>query len=429
METVASKTTFRSYLALWSGQLASLLGSSVAQFVIIWWMTIETQSAVYLSIASFVGFIPQVILTPFAGVLVDRWNRKTLIGIVDFLQALATVVLILLFWLDVISIWQVLVLLALRGFFQAFHTPAVRAIVPLMVPRDKLSRMNGLDYLFSGATFLIGPIVGALLLALWRIDQILWIDAVTFVIAVIPLLLIKIPSLRTKQKASQEKPSFRKEFMAGLTFIKNATGLPSLLILATALNFLLIPLSTLLPYFVQVNHLGNAEDFALVSAASAGGTLIGGLLMSVKKEFKRKMVIVTYFMYIVFLGYAMAALTPTGSFWFMAIAGLIISFSVPLINVSLRTILQTVIPVEILGRVSSVNMTLAMAAMPIGMIISGPIAELIGTSNFFLVCAGTGALVMTLSWFFTDVRKVEDLEEREAKVKAAPQQSLEKPGK
>jgi len=99
METQADQAKFKSYLFLWSGGLVSLLGSSIAQFVIVWWVTLETGSALYLSIAFFLGFAPTVILGPFAGVLVDRWNRKALIGIVDLLQALATVALIFLFWL------------------------------------------------------------------------------------------------------------------------------------------------------------------------------------------------------------------------------------------------------------------------------------------------------------------------------------------
>ena len=94
-------------MVFWSGQLVSLLGSSVASFVIIWWITLEMESALYLAIASVVGFAPMIILVPFTGVLVDRWNRKALIGIVDFLQALATVTLIIFFWFDVASIWLV----------------------------------------------------------------------------------------------------------------------------------------------------------------------------------------------------------------------------------------------------------------------------------------------------------------------------------
>jgi DHA3 family macrolide efflux protein-like MFS transporter len=407
MEIQASQVTFRSYLFFWLGQLVSLLGSSIAQFVIIWWITLETGSALYLSIASFLGLVPMIVLTPFAGVLVDRWSRKALIGIADFLQALVTVVLIFLFWLSSVSIWQVLVLLTLRGIFQAFHSPAVSAIVPLMVPKARLSRINGLNYLFTGAVTLIGPVVAALLLAFWKIHQILWIDAITFVVAVIPLLIITIPSVRKKQ----DKSSFSKDLGEGLAFIKNGRGFLPLLILATAVNFLLTPLSTLLPYYVKYDHFGEAPDFAIVTALFQGGILAGGLLMSVIKGFKKKMVAIMSSIYIVFLGYTLVALTPTGVFWFMALGGLVMAFCVPVANVSIQTIIQTVVPMKMQGRVNSVTMALASAATPVGMILSGVIVEFTRTANLFLGCAGLGILVLTVSWFFTDIKHVEKMGE------------------
>jgi len=407
MEIQAGQVTFRSYLFFWSGQLVSLLGSSIAQFVIIWWITLETGSALYLSVAAFLGLVPMVILTPFAGVLVDRWSRKALIGVADFLQALVTVVLIFLFWLSSVSIWQVLVLLTVRGIFQAFHSPAVSAIVPLMVPKAKLSRINGLNYLFTGAVTLIGPVVAALLLAFWKIHQILWIDAITFIVAVIPLLIITIPSVRKKQ----DKSSFKKDLGEGLAFIKNGKGFLPLLILATVLNFLLTPLSTLLPYYVKFDHLGGAPDLAIVLAFFQGGILAGGLLMSVMKGFKKKMVAIVSSVYIIFLGYGLVALTPTGLFWFMALGGLVMAFCVPIANVSIQTIIQTVVPMKMQGRVNSVTMALASAATPVGMILSGVIVEFTRTANLFLGCAGLGVLVLTVSWFFTDIRHVEKMEE------------------
>ena len=405
MEIQADQVTFRSYLFFWSGQLVSLLGSSIAQFVIIWWITLETGSALYLSIASFLGLVPMIILTPFTGVLVDRWSRKALIGIADFLQALVTVALIFLFWLSSVSIWQVLVLLTLRGIFQAFHSPAVTAIVPLMVPKAKLSRVNGLTYLFTGAVTLIGPVVAALLLAFWKIHQILWIDAITFIVAVIPLLIITIPSVRKKQ----DKSSFSKDLGEGLAFIKNARGFLPLLTLATLLNFLLTPLPTLLPYYVKFDHLGEVSDLAFVMAFFQGGILAGGLLMSVIKGVKKKTGAIMSSVYIVFLGYALVALTPSGLFWFMALGGLIMAFCIPIANVSIQTIIQTVVPLKMQGRVNSVTMALASAATPLGMILSGVIVEFTRTANLFLGCAGLGILVLTLSWFFTDIRHVEKM--------------------
>ncbi|MCW3977103.1 MAG: MFS transporter [Candidatus Bathyarchaeota archaeon] len=411
METQATQTTFTSYLTLWSGQLISLLGSSIASFVIIWWITLETESPLYLAVASFAGLAPLVILMPFAGVLVDRWSRKAMIGVVDLLQAVATVALILLFWLNIVSIWLVLGLLTLRGIFQAFHNPAASAIVPLMVPREKLSRMNGVNYLLSGATTLIGPVVAALLLEVWRIDQILWIDAATFIMAVIPLLIIKIPSVRRNQDEDPTRSSFKKDFGEGLAFIKNARGLLPFIVLATALNFLLTPLSTLMPYYVRFDHLGDAPDLALVMAFFQGGILAGGLLMSVTKGFKRKMVAIVFSVYVIFLGYAVVALTPTGLFWFMAVGGLIIGCCLPIANVSIQTIIQTVVPLKMLGRINSVIGALASAASPFGMILSGIIVEFTRTSNVYVVCAGLGMLTLTFSWFFTDMKHVEEIKE------------------
>lgn len=417
MEGQADPTTFRSYLTFWSGQLISLLGSSVAQFVIIWWITLETGSALYLSLASLLGFAPMIILSPFAGVFVDRWSRKALIGVVDFLQALVTVALILLFSVGIVSIWYVLALLALRGVFQAFHNPAVAAIVPLMVPRDKLSRMNGATYLFSGAVTLAGPILAAFLLEIWKIGQILWIDAVTFIIAVIPLLLVSIPSVGKEDPDNQDDPSFKREFSEGLAFVKKARGFLTFIMVATAMNFLLTPVSTLAPYFVKFDHFGGASDLAFVLASFQGGVLAGGLLMLVIKGFKRKMVAVVLSVYIIFSGYALMALAPTGLFWFMAMAGLIMAFCIPIANVSIQTITQTVVPKKILGRVSSVTGALASAASPLGMILSGVIVGFTRTANLFLACAVSGILILTLAWFFTDIRHVEEMKEETVETK------------
>jgi DHA3 family macrolide efflux protein-like MFS transporter len=347
-----------------------------------------------------------VVLAPFAGVFVDRWNRKILIFVADFLQALATVVLIFLFWLGVVSLWHIFTLLTIRGFLQAFHSPAVSAIIPLMVPKEKLSRMNGLNYLCSGAVTLIGPVAAAVMLELWQIHQILWIDMATFIVAFIPLLMIKIPSVRKEQ----EQSSFKEDFLEGFSFIRNARGMLTLLTLATALNFLLVPLSTLLPYYVKVDHSGGASDLALVMASFQGGILVGGIVMSVTKGFKKKMVTSGISLYIIFLGYALISLTPQTWFWFMAISGTIMALCVPIANVTLQTIIQTVVPTKMLGRVSSVVMALASAATPVGMILSGTMVQFIKTANLFLGCAITGALLVTLSWFLTDVRFVENVE-------------------
>jgi DHA3 family macrolide efflux protein-like MFS transporter len=179
--------------------------------------------------------------------------------------------------------------------------------------------------------------------------------------------------------------------------------------MATMLNFLLAPLSTLLPYYVRVDHFGGAGDFAFVSAFFGAGILAGGILMSITKGFKKKMATGTAFVYMIFLGVAIIALAPTGVFWVMAFGAFIGAFPSPVFNVSLLTILQTVVPLQMQGRVNSVLFALSTAAMPLGMIISGPLADQIGTSNLFLACVISGVTVLTIAWLFTDMRHVEEM--------------------
>ena len=413
METQADHRSFRNYMSFFAGQQVSLLGSSVAQFVVIWWITIQTQSTWYLALAMIAGFAPMIALTPVAGVYVDRSSRKMVIGVVDFLQALSTVFLILLFWSGIASIWTILLLLAFRSACQAFHLPAVQAIIPLMVPRDKLSRLNGLSYLLNGVMTFIGPIVAAVLLTFLAIDQILWVDPATFIIALIPLLLMRIPSVKTEH----EKSSFKKAFVEGLSFIRKTRGMMPVIAMATVLNFLIMPLATLLPYYIKYDHLGGAAELAIVMAASQAGMFIGGAVMLALKELKRKMVVILVTLLTSFVGYALVGLTPLGWFWFMAVGAFVLDFFVAPTNISFRTILQVAIPAEMQGRVNSVTMALATAASPLGMIVSGALASYTGTANLFLGCAVAGTVVLLFFWFFTDMRYVEETKQ------ASPNQS------
>ena len=146
-----------------------------------------------------------------------------------------------------------------------------------------------------------------------------------------------------------------------------------------------------------------------------GGMLAGASMMSMIKVPKRRTLIIVSSMYVTFLGYILVALTPTGLFWFMATSGFIQAFCFPIVDVLAMTILQTVVPIEMQGRVISVTVSLAHAAAPMGMFLSGIITVFIGTANFFLGCAALGLVILTLSWFFTDIRYVEKLEENPTK--------------
>ncbi|NVM19967.1 MAG: MFS transporter, partial [Candidatus Lokiarchaeota archaeon] len=194
MEEKADKSSFKSYLFFWSGQLASILGSSVVYFVLLWWLVDETESAVALSIGSVSYFVPFILVSLIAGVVADRYDRKKVIFIADSLQAFSTFIMILFFAYGIMEYWYLYFFFAFRSICQAFHQPTQNAIIPTMVPKEKLSRINGINFLLTGVINIIGPMIGATLLIFLTVEQALWIDIITYLIAIVPLLLIKIPS-------------------------------------------------------------------------------------------------------------------------------------------------------------------------------------------------------------------------------------------
>jgi DHA3 family macrolide efflux protein-like MFS transporter len=404
MESIATSSTFKNYIAFWMGQLTSLLGSSVIQFVIVWWLALETGSPIVLSVAAFLGFLPQVIISPLAGVYIDRWNRKLIIGITDFLQAYITIYLIILFAFNASEVWLVILINSARGICQAFHFPAVNAIIPIMVPKKRLSRINGINYLFTGLINTMGPVIGAILNDIWLISNILWIDVFTFLIAIIPLLLIKIPSvLETKH---MKKETFREDFKLGTYVLKNVPGLLVLLILISVVNFLSVPFNTLMPLFVKNNHSGSATDLAMVMALIQIGMISGALFSAIRKDWKNRVRVIFLGIIIASSGYIFATLSPPGFFIMIGIGGLFRAAMVPVINTNFLTIIQTHVSAETQGRVMSIVIAIAMAVSPIGIILSGPIAESIGIVPLYLIFASLEFVSVIITWTFTNIRHV-----------------------
>jgi len=405
MDSIASDKTFIGYLIFWIGQLFSILGSSIIHFVIVWWITVITGNAVLLGVANFLGMLPLIVLSPIFGVFIDKWNRKVIIAIADFFQALITFWIIMLFFLGIEAVIPIILINSLRGVCQAFHFPTVKAIIPIMVPKDKLSRMNAIDYLFNGIVHIAGPVIAAILYAFLPIITILWIDIVTFVIAIIPLFIIKIPSI-IQDKVEEKQFSFLKDFKLGLDGLKQVPGLVILLILISVINFLGQPFGTLLPLFVSSNHSGEASDLAVVMVLMQIGMIIGAVIASSKKDWKNRVMVISSCISISVIGYVISALSPTGNFILIGIGGMIRAGMVPLINTNFLTIVQLNVPPEKQGKVMSIVVSLAWAVIPLGSLVSGPIAETIGIVPLYLTFAFLEILTVITILLATNVRKV-----------------------
>lgn len=415
----ADNKSFGMYLFFLFGQIISLLGSGIVQFVIIYWITITTGSALYLGVSATLGFGSTIVVSLFAGVFVDRWNRKYILGIVDGLEAISTLLLVYLFYTDSAKIIHVLVLLTVRGAMQGFHEPAVQAIIPVMVPKDKLSKVNSLTYLVSGVTFLIGPPAAAILIGIYGLDNmhlLLMIDVITFMIAIIPLLFISIPSVK-KIKEVVEKASFKREFMEGVQVIKERPGLLSLLSAFTSANFFLTPLFVLLPLMVIESALAGDEIMLANSMffSQLGAILISLVLMS-RKLFNNnsKGVAVGLFyssITMLLVGISGWIGDPILLYSFMFLGGI----GIPIANVHSQEIWQTQVPLEFQGRVFSVRRTIAQVSAPVAMILSGIFAEMIGTVWVILIAATLEGLSILLAWFFTNLPNVEKMLEKSSK--------------
>ena len=430
MESSPTGHTFKSYLFLFSGQLVSILGSSIVRFVIIAWIFIETLSPIYVSIAFFLGALPMVIIPPLIGVFIDRWNRKLTIVLTDSLQALITFMMILFFFTGVANYWLIIFLNVLRGICQAIHFPTVNAIIPLMIPKKHLSRMNAINYLCTGVIQAIGPIVGGIFMVIVEnnpgieIEHILWIDIITFGIAIIPLLLVKIPSIISNSKQTK-KISFIKDFKFGLKILKSVKSFLILIIFISIINLLNMPFTTLLSLFIFVNHSGGDLDYALIIysliiALFQIGLVIGAIIALVKKHWKHKELIILYSVFIGIAGYSLLTLAPTGNFILMGIGALIHASMIPIANTMFLTILQTKIPPETQGRVFSIVVSIAAAVTPLGMLISGPLAELFGIQLLFIIVIYLQFVSIVITWYFTDIKniirkesKAEIIEEKE----------------
>jgi DHA3 family macrolide efflux protein-like MFS transporter len=383
------------------------MGSAVVNFAITWWITVLTGSATLLSIGIFIYILPMAFLTPVAGVLADRWSRKKIVAIADSLQALSTVWIIVLFIFGAADPIVVMLITGLRGIFQAFHVPTINAITPTMVPKDKLSRMNGFNYLFSSLISIVGPVLGALLYEVFQgdISLILWIDVITFIIALIPLLITKIPVVE-RTPIEEKKDSFLFEFKTGIKTIRLIPGLLTLLLLSMLLNFLLMPFNVLLPIYVKVLHEGSAADFAFIMVFFQIGMVLGALLTSIKKEWKRK--VFTYFggllvICVMLSGYTFA---PKGWFLFLAIGNFVVGFLLPIGNTIYMTIIQTTVPNDKMGRVISIDHSVSSLFAPFGALISGPLADIIGARTVFFLSSIIGVLATSYTWSRMKARKV-----------------------
>jgi MFS transporter, DHA3 family, macrolide efflux protein len=382
-------TRLRSFFIIWTGQAFSLLGSQLVQFALIWWLTKTTGSPTILALASVAGLLPQVLLGPFAGVLVDRWSRRAVMLVADATVALATLVLGYLFWIDAAAIPYVFAVLFVRSVAGTFHWPAMQASTTLMVPSQHLTRIQGMNQALNGGLNVFAAPLGALLLEWIDVACIIAVDVVTALAAIIPLLLIAIPQPPQRAAAGRGVAAFKAELVEGIRYVRSRRALITLLGLAVLINLVLSPTFALLPILVTDHFGGEALQLATLQAASSAGVIGGGLLLSLWGGFKRRIHTTIVGLYGIGIGVLLVGLTPATLLPLAIAATALTGLMMALTNGPLLAILQATVAPEMQGRVFMLVNSAAGLMAPVGLLLAGPVAEVVGVRFWFL----TGGIV------------------------------------
>jgi DHA3 family macrolide efflux protein-like MFS transporter len=373
----------------------SWVGSQVAMFALIWWLTDKTGSATVLATATMVSMLPQIVLGPIAGVYVDRWNRRITMIVADGSIALVSLALAYLFWSGQAEIWHIYVVMMARALGGMFHWPAMQSSTALMVPKKHLARVSGLNQAMGGALNIVGPALGALVLEYAEIQHALMIDVTTAVLAITPLLFIVIPQpARQDRDQADAKPSMWTELREGAQYMFQWRGLVLLTAMAMVFKIALTPAFSLLPLMVRDHFDGGAPELATLQSAFGIGIILGGTLLGVWGGFKRR--ILTTMMGISVVGVALVGLGLLPPGWFDAAIPLMFvgGFSAALCDGPLFAVLQGTIAPEMQGRVFMLFGSLVSLTSPFGLAVAGPVTDAVGIQIWYVVagilCAGMG---------------------------------------
>ena len=390
------------YWSIFLGQGASLIGSALTQFVLIWWITDTVGSVSALAIAGLFALLPQALLAPIGGAIADRYSRRFIMIITDSISALCMAVLVWLFLTEQVALWHLYTMMAIRSAMQAFQSPAAQASTAMLVPPDFLPRAAGFNQTLNGLMIVAAVPLGALAIGFLPIGWALGIDVITAAFGILPVLLFTIPQQRPDPDST---PHLGRDFVEGLGFVRGNPVLWRLYALDGAVVFLLMPAFTLVPLLVKTHFGGGPTEVALLEGIGGSGMLIGGLLVA---AFAPKRPVLWFITGSVLSCATMGltALVPGNLLWLAIVFWTLSWLTWAMGSAPYTAMLQGTIPNQIQGRVLSLRMTIIALAGPVGLVVMTPLGEVIGVRWLFVVAGFAGAVVSLLGFMSPVLRRV-----------------------
>ena len=366
------------------GQAVSMLGSHGVQFALIWWLAEKTSSPLMLGISGLVAYLPMTLFSPLAGIAADRYNRKFISVFSDMgMGSAALIYAVLLYFFD-LPVWTVFVMLCVRGIGSTFQQPAIQSIIPQLVPKNQLVKTNGWMQLLNSGSFLLGPVIGASLYAIFPMPIVLMSDVAGAILASIALAVVKIPEL---EKTEQEEQHFIAEIKEGLQVFKEDKKLFYIVIAEALCMFFYAPLSSLYPLMTSDYFKLSAMYGSAVELSFAIGMMVSSLLFSSVLKINRK--IRVSFMGLFGMGVISllcGIIPPVYAGWFFFAGSCIcLGASGNVHTIPLTAYMQETISPDKMGRAFSVLTLISSVTMPIGLLFSSPIAERVGVNVWFFI--------------------------------------------
>lgn len=385
------------FVIIWTGQLFSTLSSAIVGYAVVFWLSVETKSAEVLAFATIAALLPQLMLGPFTGVYIDRWNRRRIMITADLFIAACSLVMAFLFMRGNVPNSVVYLLLALRSAGAAFHLPAMQASVPLLVPESELMRINGINQVIQSVSTIAGPALAALFISLLDMTWVLMTDVFGAVIAIISLLLVHIPDPPKKENAPE--PHLLREIHEGLKEIYKRPGILWLFIIIVLQIFFIMPVAALFPLMTINQFSGGTYQMSIVEIGWGLGTLTGGALLGIKNYRMNRITIINLTYVLLGLTFALSGMLPPSGFWIFVSLTFFGGISMAVYSGVFMTVMQTTIDPAALGRVFSIYGSLTMLPSMIGLLQTGFIADSIGVPNAFII-SGSMIVILGIGSFF-----------------------------
>lgn len=374
----------KTFIIIYVGQAFSLLGSAAVQFAVIWWLTARTESAVMLTVATMMSFLPNLLFGPFAGVWIDRYNRRTVMIAADLLVAFSSVALGIAFLLyEAPPVWFIFLILFLRGVGNTFHSPAMQAAIPMFVPVEMLTKAGGWGSLIVSVSTMLGPALGAGLMAVLSIAPIMLVDIIGAAFAVICLLAVSLPDI----PQSGQKTHLLTDMKQGLLAMRENKPLMAAFFPLILASVLYMPLGSLFPLLVRTHYMGGAGQNAVVEFVFSGGLFVSSLVMGIWGGMKRRFLMISAAISVLGLAAFAGGVLPAGAFSVFVICSFVMGASGTFFNVPLMAHIQATVAPEMMGKVFSLLTTAMMLATPFGLLFAGPLSEAIGVDRWF-ACSG-----------------------------------------